>query len=318
MNPCPAHRGAARRRRAAERDAVGLILVLSLLWPVPAAAGAAFPLQLRDALGRQVTVAAPPRRIISVAPSVTEILFALGVGDRLVGIGDADDYPPLGVRGKPRVGGVVLDAERILSLRPDLIVGVASLQRAQLERLIRLRLPVLAVEAESLEETFAQIRLLGQISGAMPAAERVVRLLVGRADAVTRRVRGRSRPRVYVEIWGEPPQTAAVGTYVDDLLRRAGGTNLFGDLRGWPQVSPEAVLRRNPQVVLLTYPGSVGLRRRPGWDQIEAIRRGRVHEVNADLVSRPGPRLVEGLEQIAARLHPHLFPSPMPTPPRPR
>ncbi len=284
---------------------------------VGAASSAGFPLRLHDALGRHVTISAPPRRIVSVAPSVTEILFALGGGARVVGIGDADNYPPLGVRGKPRVGGVILDVERILSLRPDLVVGVASLQRAQLERLIRVRLPVLAVEAHSLEEMLAQITLLGRVTDSRPAAERGVGLLRARIDAVGRAVRRLPRPRVYVEIWGEPPQTAAQGTFIDDLLRRARGTNLFADLRGWPQVSPEAVLRRNPQVILLTYPGTRSLVRRAGWARVDAVRRRRVYELDPDLVSRPGPRLVDGLELIAVRLHPEVVPLPSPTP-RPR
>ncbi len=313
----PAGGTAARR---ALRAALAGVLVLAGGWtpPARAASTAAFPLQIRDALGRRVTILRPPHRIVSVAPSVTEILFAIGVGEHLVGISDADDYPPLGVRGKTRVGGVILDAERILSLRPDLIVGVVSLQHAQLARLIRLRLPVLAVEARSLEETFSQIAMLGRVTDAVPAADRVLRLLRRRTDAVARRVRARPRPRVYVEIWGEPPQTAAGGTFIDDLIRRGGGSNLFADLRGWPQVSAETVLHRNPQVIMLTYPGARRLAARRGWERLEAVRRGRVHELDPNLVSRPGPRLVDGLEQVAARLHPQLFPSPVLTPPKPR
>ncbi|HEV8340323.1 MAG TPA: helical backbone metal receptor [bacterium] len=297
---------------------LAFVLALAAGWPsasAPSAAG--FPLQIRDAFGRQITVPRPPQRIVSVAPSVTEVLFVLGVGGRVVGIGDADNYPPAGVRGKPRVGGVILDVERILNLRPDLVVGVASLQRAQLERLIRVRLPVLAVEAHSLEETLSQIVLLGRVTNARPAADRAVRLLRVRIDAVGRSVRGLPRPRVYVEIWGEPPQTAAGGTFIDDLLRRARGKNLFPDLRGWPQISPEAVLRRNPQVILLTYPGARRLGRRAGWARVDAVRRGRVYELDPDLVSRPGPRLVDGLEQIASRLHPEVVPPP-PATPKPR
>jgi len=322
MNPCPpVHlRSSSRVARPAVRLLLALGLLLSVGWALPArgAPSAAFPLQIGDALGRRVTIVRPPRRVVSVAPSVTEILFAIGVGARLVGISDADDYPPAGVRGKTRVGGVLLDAERVLSLRPDLVVGVASLQRAQLDRLIRLGLPVLAVDARSLEETFAQIALLGRVMDAVPAAQRGVRLLQDRTVEVARRVAGRTRPRVYVEIWGEPPQTAAAGTFIDDLLRRAGGSNLFADLRGWPQISPEVVLRRDPQVVLLTYAGARRLAVRPGWARLDAVRHGRVHELDPDLVSRPGPRLVDGLELIAARLHPQVVPLPAPTPPKPR
>src|SRR3989304_4638428 len=152
-----------------------LALVGVLAFPLPPAARAAGPAPraVRDALGRQVPTPSPPQRITSVAPSVTEILFALGLGDNIVGISDADDYPAAGLRGKTRVGGVILNVERILALRPDLVIGVAGLQQGQLERLIRLGLPVLAVEARSLEETFAQISLLGRVTGRGAPADRL-------------------------------------------------------------------------------------------------------------------------------------------------
>jgi iron complex transport system substrate-binding protein len=296
-------------KRSSRGLGVGVLLV-ALALSVPAGAAAAFPLRVRDALGRDVAIARPPQRLISVAPSVTEILFALALDDHIIGVSDADEYPPAGVRSKARVGGIVLDAERILSLHPDLIVGVASLQRAQLERLIRLGLPVLAVDAHSLEETFSQISLLGRATGRAERADRLVRALRRRAALVGQRVGGRARPRVYVEIWGEPPMTAGSGTFIHDLVKRAGGVNLFADLRGWPQVSPEDILRRDPEVILLTYPGRQLLPRRPGWSRIAAVRRGRIYEVHADLVSRPGPRLVNGLEQIARFLHPEVFSPP--------
>jgi iron complex transport system substrate-binding protein len=282
--------------------------LVGLLAASPAAAAPGFPLTVRDALGRTVTVPRPPRRIVSTAPSVTEILFALGLGRWVVGVSDADDYPPEGLEGKARVGGVILNAERILALRPDLVVGVASLQQGQLERLIRLGLPVLAVDARSLEETLLQVLILGRVTGSEPAAEQLVAGLRARMAEVQRRVHGRYGPRVYVEIWDQPLQTAAAGTFIDDLVRRGGGRNLFADLRGWPQVAPEAVIRRDPEVILLTYPGRGRVVARPGWAQVTAVRRGRIHELDPDLVSRPGPRLVDGLERIARLLHPEAFP----------
>jgi len=296
--------------RPAGRLRVGLVaLVCALAFPVPhgARAAAAFPLTVRDALGRRVTIPRPPQRITSVAPSVTEILFALGLGDNIVGISDADDYPASGLRGKTRVGGVILNVERILALRPDLVIGVAGLQQEQLERLIRLGLPVLAVEARSLEETFAQISLLGRVTGRGAAADRLVGGLRARVAAVERRVRGRVPPRVYVEIWDEPLQTAGAGTFIDDLVRRAGGRNLMADLHGWPQVAPEAVVRRDPEVILLTYAGRQRVAARVGWAGVAAVRRGRIYELDPDLVSRPGPRLVDGLERIARLLHREAF-----------
>src|SRR3970282_276855 len=146
--------------RSAGRLPVGLVaLVCALASPIPPAAraAAAFPLTVRDALGRQVTIPSPPQRITSVAPSATEILFALGRGDNLVGTSDADDYPAAGLRGKTRVGGVILNVERILALRPDLVIGVAGLQQEQLERLIRLGAPGLGGTGPRPGEAFGAV-----------------------------------------------------------------------------------------------------------------------------------------------------------------
>ncbi len=299
-------------RPAGLLSAVCVALAMALASPVAdgALAAAGFPLTVRDALGRQVTISRAPERIVSVAPSVTEVLFALDLEQSIIGVSDADNYPRNGLRGKTRVGGVILNVERILTLRPDLIIGVAGLQQGQLERLIRVGLPVLAVEAHSLEETLAQISFLARVTGRGAAAERLVSGLRARVSAVDRRVRGRVRPRVYVEIWDEPPQTAGAGTFIDDLVQRAGGRNLFGDLRGWPRVAPEAVVRRDPEVILLTYPGRRRVVSRIGWTRVAAVGRGRIHELDPDLVSRPGPRLVDGLERIARLLHPEAFSSP--------
>jgi iron complex transport system substrate-binding protein len=268
----------------------------------PAAAGSGavggFPVTLRDATGTLVVVAHPPRRIVSLAPSVTEILFALGLDREIVGIGDADDYPPDRVRTKPRVGGVVIDIERIVSLEPDLVIGMPSLQRDQLDRLRALRLRVLAVDAFSLSDVVQQIWTIGQATGRTAQAAAVASHLEQRARSVSP---ARS-VRVYVEAWGEPLLAAAAGTLVEDLVRRAGGRNIFSDRRGYIQVPMETVLVRNPQVILLLYPGRDQVLTRPGWRRVEAVRSGRVYEVPTSIVVRPGPRIAEGLGLIADRL----------------
>ncbi|HXF81357.1 MAG TPA: ABC transporter substrate-binding protein [bacterium] len=283
------------------------LLAAWLLPPGGAAAAAPPALVVIDALGRTVRLAAPPQRIVSVAPSVTEILFALGLAARVVGVGSPDDYPPAAVAGRPRVGGVVLDAERILRLQPDLIIGVASLQRGQLERLIALRLPVLAVEASTLPEVYAQILLLGRVTGVPGAAGRVVATMRSREGAVARAVAGRPARRTYVEVWSEPLITAGAGTFLADLITRAGGRNIFADVAGWRQVSAEAVLRRDPEVIILTAPQTPDVLRRRAWGTVTAIRAGRVGVVDGSLVARPGPRIVEGLRAVAEIIHPEAF-----------
>jgi len=264
----------------------------------PAAAEApAFPLSIRDATGRAIHIAAPPQRIVSLAPSVTEILLAVGLDRELVGVSDADDYPPDRLVGRPRVGGVVINAERVLSLRPDLVIGVHDLQHEQLQRLGALGLPVLAVDAASLAETIEQIRLLGRVTGRGPQAEHLAVALERRAASVRPGV----QRSVYIEVWHEPVMAAAGGTLVDDLVRRAGGVNIFAQARGYPQVAAERIVARDPQVILMIYPGRAQLMRRPGWVTVTAVRAERVYELPASLVTRPGPRAVDGLE-IVARL----------------
>lgn len=282
------------------------IVFLAVAGP-PAEAATSFPLTVTDALGRRVTLAAPPRRIISVAPSVTEILFALGLDRRIVGVSDADDYPPEAVAGKPRVGGVVLDVERILRLRPDLVLGAAGLQRGQLERLAAMGLPVVAVDARTLPEVYEQIAVIARLTGTSGPAAAVVARLRAREILVREAVAGAPVRRVYVEIWGEPLTTAGGDTFVSDLIARVGGVNVFADVRGWPQVSAEAVIRRDPQVIVVTYPQGLRSVARRRWP-VAAVRQARIAAIDASLVSRPGPRLVDGLAALARIVHPERAP----------
>jgi iron complex transport system substrate-binding protein len=268
----------------------------------PPAALSLFPITIHDAAGRDVLIPRLPRRIISLAPNITEILFALDLDSHIVGVSDADDYPPARVAAKPRVGGVVINVERVVALRPDLVVGMRSLQRDQLARLEAARLTVLAVDATTADEAVAQIRLLGRATGQARQAEALAARLAQDLAAVRRTV----RRSVYVEVWNEPLIAAARGTLVDDLVARAGGDNIFADLRGYPQVSAEAVVARNPQVIFVLYPvrGSLSetIAERPAWDGIAAVRARRLEALPASLVSRPGPRIAQGLALIARGL----------------
>ncbi len=268
-----------------------------------AAPAFSFPLTMTDALGRRVVVPGAPTRIVSVAPSVTEVLFALRLGPRVVGVSSADDYPRAEVAQKVRVGGVVLDVERIVRLRPDLVLGVPSLQRAQLDQLIAARLPVVAVDARTLPEVYEQIRFVGRLTGTETEAARLVTSLRFREATVQRAIHGRVTPRTYVEIWGEPLIAAGGGTFIDDLIRRAGGVNVFAGLRGFPQVGAESVIRANPEVIVLTHAQGRSLARRPGWQAIAAVKNSRVAQVDGSLLSRPGPRAVAGLEVLARIIH---------------
>jgi len=274
-------------------------------WVTLAVAVAGWPLWVTDATGTRMLIPSPPSRIVSLAPSVTEALWAVGASGQVVGVSSADDYPPE-VRTRPRVGGVRVDEERLAALRPDLVVGVRSLQEATLRHLRSTGYRVLAVEANTLEETYALLLFLGQVTGRVQAARAVVEGMRRKESVVARKLQGRRAVRVFVQVWDQPFLTAAAGTVVDDLLRRAGGRNVFSDRRGWPQVSEEEAVARDPECVLVLGEGASRLVRRSAWAHTTAVRRGCVRDVPASWVVRPGPRLVLGLEAIARALHPEV------------
>jgi|DewCreStandDraft_1066081.scaffolds.fasta_scaffold02073_5 iron complex transport system substrate-binding protein len=295
-----------------------LVLFLSLL--VVGASLAApvdqFPLTLRDDLGRSVTLRQPPQRIVSLAPSNTEVLYALGLGDRVVGVDRFSDYPPE-ARGKPKVGGMVdPDYERILSLRPDLVLATGGVQRPVVEKLESLGVPVFALHPQTVEGVLDSILTVARLGGVTRKGWEVVAKLRGRIRAVTLKT-GKiplsRRPTVFWIIWPEPLMTAGPRTFIHSLITLAGGRNIAGDLAGprdYPLYSMEELVARDPDVIIATTDahGAVGkLSEKPGWRRLRAVRAGRVYFVDPDLVHRPGPRLVDGLEAIARLLHPPLF-----------
>lgn len=295
------------RPRSQSRLARVVVLALCAYLLPSAGAATAFPVTIRDALGRVVTIPRPPARIVSLAPSVTETVFAVGAGSRLVGVTNAETFPPAAKR-IAVVGGVTVDLERLAGLHPDLVIGMASLQRAQLEQVIARGFPVVAVDAHTLEETLQAIVLVGTITGRSAAARALAEELRAETARIEWAVADLVRPAVYVELWSQPFVTTGRGTYLHDLLVRAGGRNLFADLAGWPTVSEEQILARAPQVILLTYGRPSAVLQRGAWRAVPAVRARRVYALAPDLVSRPGPRVVEGLRAIARALHPGRVP----------
>lgn len=281
-----------------------VLVAVSVAW---GAVAPRWPLEVVDATGARVVFSAPAARVVSLAPSVTEVLWAVGAADQVVGVSSADDYPPE-VRRRPRVGGVRVDEERLAALRPDLVVGLVSLQGPALARLRDLGHRVLALDADTLEQAYALILVLGQVTGHEESARRLVDRMRREEAAVAQRVRGRRRVRVFVQVWDQPFITAGAGTLTDDLVRRAGGQNVFGDRRGWPQVSEEEILVRDPECVVVLGRGADRLRRRAAWAHTAALRRGCVAELDASWLVRPGPRLAKGLQALARVLHPEVRP----------
>jgi iron complex transport system substrate-binding protein len=282
-------------------------LLVVLLVGLPVHAGT-----LVDMVGRKLTLHRPPRRIVSLAPSLTEILYALETGDAVVGVTDFANYPPE-VKTKPSVGGGINpNLEMILALEPDLIVISADANRwdtlAQLEQL---HMPVYGVKPVGVEGVLTSIEKIGEVVGRPHEAERVIAEMRRRMAAVSRKVKNRPRPKVLYAVWIDPLIVAGRGTVLDDLIRMAGGVNVVRE-PGFPRYSVEEVFVHAPDMILLALDGGTPgdrevLHRVSGWKEMRAVREGAVRVVDANLMNRPGPRIVDGLELLAGLFHPGVF-----------
>jgi iron complex transport system substrate-binding protein len=294
------------RRRDALTVLVGLMLALA--GPVPAAA-----ITYVDMLGRSVVLGAPPARIVSLVPSVTELVFALGADDRLVGVTDYCDFPPE-ARRKPSVGGMVAPSlETLVTLRPDLVVATDSGNRHEtFGQLHRLGIPVFLVRANRFGEVLEVASRIGQLTGRQSAVATLTAQLRARVDAVARAVGPRPRPRVLYVLWPEPLIVPGRDAIVTELIQLAGGTSITaGEPSDYPRFSIEAAVVRAPEVIVLARHGTgTGPLARDKWDaltELPAVKAGRVYAVDGNLLHRYGPRVVDGLEHLARLLHPDAF-----------
>lgn len=271
---------------------------------LPAAAAGAGPVrQVRDGAGRLVTVPASPARIVSMAPSVTEILFAVGAGDRVVGVSDHCNDPPE-ARSRRRIGGLINpDLETIASLRPDLVVATtAGNYLDDAERIERLGIPVFTLGSRSLEDVLSSLEEAGRLVGAPQRGASLASSLRGRIGAARAQASGRPRPRTLFVIEPDPLIAPGRGTFVGEALEAA-GADLVGSTgsSGWNQYDREQVLAMRPEVILTTEANAAWARGLAGakeWRLVPAVRAGRVHVIS-DAIQRPGPRMVDGIEEVA-------------------
>jgi len=279
-------------------------------------ASTAFPLILTDSLKRKVPLTKAPSRIVSLAPSNTEILFAIGAGDAVIGVTTYDDFPPE-VKKRELVGGFLpksVSLEKIVALKADLVVIAAGVQTPLIDSLERLRIPVLVLDARNFDGLYDNMRMLGRVTNKQQAAEQRIADMRRRVDKVRARaaeVAPEQRPTVFYMLWEEPLMTVGRHNFISQMIELAGGRNLFPELeQEFPRISAEEILRRKPQVIIGADLGATEnvrtrLLQRPGWKSLPALKNNRIGFVDENLVSRPGPRLVEGLEAISRLLHPH-------------
>ena len=266
-----------------------------------------------DHAGRTVEVPERPQRIISLAPGLTETLFAVGAGERVVGVSDYCDFPAEAAS-RPKIGGIVNPSmEAIVALRPDLVLLTTDGNRREtVEALERLQIPSYAVGATDLPGVFRLVRDVAEVAGVGARGEELAARLGREAAAIEAAVAGRAPRRALFLVWLQPIVSAGRGSFLDDLLRRAGAESISrASTQPWPHLSLEEILRADPEFVLVPRtpwfaPSREELLKMPGWRDLSAIRQSRLVPLPA-AVERPGPRLVEVLGQVARALHPGAF-----------
>jgi len=272
----------------------------------------AFPVAVTGSDGKQLTLTAAPQRIVALAPSFVEILYAIGAGDSIVAVDENTDYPAQAAA-KPKISGFQPSVEGIAAQRPDLVM-ITYDPGGLREALERLDIKVLNLDApESVQGVLDQIQLLGRASGRQEAAAGLVRGMRASIDAVTRKLADiQQGPTVFHEI-DSTYYTAGPKSFVDDLYTTLKARNIAESAgQPYPQLSAEEIIRGNPDVIVLAdedageSPQTVAAR--PGWGQIAAVQNHRVYTVDPDIVSRPGPRLPEALQVLAKLLYPERFP----------
>lgn len=278
-------------------------------------APAAWPMTLRDAQNEEVTLASPPQRIVSLSPAITEILFAVGAGDRVVGVTSYCDHPPE-ARRLPKVGSYTgLSVEKAVALRPDVVIGMRGNAPDALKALRRAGLKVVAYDPVTVAGVLDLMDEIGHMMQETPGRVQAVGRLRARVDAVRAKAAGLARrPRVLVAVQLEPLYAAGPGTHLDDMIRLSGGGNIAGDATiPWPQYSLERMLQKDPEVIVCPSGHINGeemtsakiladLRRSRAWSGTAAVKRGNVLAVDDDLLTLPGPRIVDGLERMAAAI----------------
>lgn len=285
--------------------AAGLILACFIL-PVSA-------VTITDDAGNMITLNATPSRIVSLAPSNTEILAALGLLDRVVGVTDVCNYPPE-VKNIPRIGGYSsFSIEKISAAHPDLVLASDITPKETVQRLRALGLTVMVVSPHNIDQVIRDIRVIGTVTGTGEGADMLAANLSSRLAAVAPAASAARRPTVAHVVWNNPLYVSGNDTIQNDVIEHAGGSNVFFEKSGWGTVSLEEFLMKNPDIIIVSGGGGMDNETRdviledfmksPQYASLSAVKNQRVYAVNADAISRAGPRIVDAVEQVAADIH---------------
>jgi len=266
-----------------------------------------FPQTLTDDVGLSAAIPAAPKRIISMAPSNTEILFALGLGNKVVGVSSFCDFPEA-AKNKDKIGDFMApNIEKILLLKPDLVLAGGGVQKDLAIKLSAMGIPTLTFYPKNINEMLMDIVLIGKASGKETEALVYIEKLKARMEKVKSEAgKINKKPKVYFEIWSQPFTTAGKGSFVEELITIAGGVNIFSETdKTFPEISGEEIIKRDPEIIITAYMGKKGkmkkeIAKRSGWAGVSAVKEGRIYDnIDSDILLRSGPRLVNGLEALS-------------------
>jgi len=276
---------------------------------------AAFPVTVEDSNGEEITIEREPEAIVSLLPSNTEIAFALGLGERIVGVSDHDNYPEAALE-KEKIGGLELNIEMILSLEPDLILAHPTNTPEGIDQLKESGLTVLMInDATNFDEVYQSIGMMAEATGTAGEGEEIISAMQDGFSAIEEKaseIPEEEMKKVFIEISPAPEIfTPGNNTFENEILKTINAINVAEVQEGWVELNEEAIVEENPDVIILSYDfveDPVGeVLNRDAWQDMEAVKNGQVIQVDTDIISRPGPRLAEGAETLAKAIYPNIF-----------
>ncbi|MDR7870601.1 MAG: cobalamin-binding protein [Tissierellaceae bacterium] len=271
-----------------------------------------YRISIKDGFGNIVTLEEAPERIISMAPNNTEILYALGLGDKIVGVTAFCDYPEEALAVEKIGDFMATNFEKIIELEPDLIVNYGELDSDASQIFSGAGIPVISFLPESIDEVIDTIKQIAVATDTVEEGNALVEDMTQKRDEIVAKVKGTETVKVFYEVWHEPLMAAGSGSFVDGLINLVNGDNVAKDAEGeYPNYDIEQLIENDPEIYLtandLPEKTVESILARPGYENITAIKNGEVYLLDGNTISRPGPRIVDGLELIARALHPEVF-----------
>lgn len=265
---------------------------------------------VKDSLGREIIIGQYPKKIISLAPAITEILFAIGLDQEIIGVSDYCDYPEK-AKAKAKMGGFQNpNVELVASKDPDMVFISAGVQEEFIRKLEEINIKVVVLDADTIEQVIANIELAGQLTGKEEPAQKVAADMKAKLAEITAKVKDRPKPKVFFEVWDDPLMSAGSGSFINNMIETAGGNNVAATSKErYYNYSVEKLLETNPDIYIINSHSHTpaDIKKRTGYMTLSAVQNDKVFMIDDNLISRAGPRVIQGLEAMARYFHPEAF-----------